>query len=393
MFRSIYWYGKGYAWTLIKSLSDIKKINKMEEEGKLEERDEYIYQCSRRIAHTFLKDAGIEVNVEGLENIPDGPVLFVCNHQSNMDIPVIMYSIDRPKGFIAKKELEKMPILKDWIILSKAIFIDREHPKKAMAGIIQGIKQLKVTAEGKPMTFNDCIIQYTFKDNSAGLVTTTNHNTITDTAATLSLTFYQTTGCHAIIPYPLRTETVQPTPFSTPFTTPYTTPEETPFVTPAMSITPEETPFTTPIETPFITPFTTPIETPYKTPLETTFEETFTTSEESISTESNDPANIEDGDPNNEKGDNNSLYLIIGIVIGVIVAIAIAIILIILFKKKKKNQSSDSLDSVSNVIEESTLKELDDDAKNAETVSLFTSVVMDESDPFKPEFEENFFLQ
>ena len=30
MFRSIYWYGKGYAWTLIKSLSDIKKINKME---------------------------------------------------------------------------------------------------------------------------------------------------------------------------------------------------------------------------------------------------------------------------------------------------------------------------------------------------------------------------
>lgn len=143
MFRSIYWYGKGYAWTLIKSLSDIKKINKMEEEGKLEERDEYIYQCSRIIAHTFLKDAGIEVNVEGLENIPNGPVLFVCNHQSNMDIPVIMYSIDRPKGFIAKKELEKMPILKDWIILSKAIFIDREHPKKAMAGIIQGIKQLK----------------------------------------------------------------------------------------------------------------------------------------------------------------------------------------------------------------------------------------------------------
>ncbi len=50
-----------------------------------------------------------------------------------------------------------MPILKDWIILSKAIFIDREHPKKAMAGIIQGIKQLK------RRIFNGCFPEGTKK--------------------------------------------------------------------------------------------------------------------------------------------------------------------------------------------------------------------------------------
>ncbi len=143
MFRSIYWYGKGYAWTLIKSISDIKKIDKLEVEGKTEEREEYIYKCSRRIVKDFLDHANVKVNVEGLENIPKGPVLLVGNHQSNMDIPVIMYYIDKPKGFIAKKELEKMPILKYWMKFSRGIFIDREHPKKAMAGILEGIKHLK----------------------------------------------------------------------------------------------------------------------------------------------------------------------------------------------------------------------------------------------------------
>lgn len=146
----------------------------MEKEGKIEERDEYIYKCTRRIINIFLKDAGVELNVCGLENIPDGPVLFVCNHQSNMDIPVIMYSIDRPKGFIAKKELEKMPILKDWMIFVKAIFIDRDHPKKAMAGILQGIKQLK---EGYSMvvfpegTRSRCSKMGEFKSGSFKLAT------------------------------------------------------------------------------------------------------------------------------------------------------------------------------------------------------------------------------
>ena len=69
-----------------------------------------------------------EVTVFGKENIPDkGPYVIVANHQSIFDIPLILGYI-YPSGFIAKKELLKVPLLGTFIKKLGSILIDRDSP-------------------------------------------------------------------------------------------------------------------------------------------------------------------------------------------------------------------------------------------------------------------------
>lgn len=143
MLRSLIWYFRGYLWTLIEVIPQMRQVDRLEKEGRMEERAELIAKTTNQIAYNFFKYTKSTVHVEGLENIPEGPVLFVGNHQSNLDIPVIMYYINRPKGFIAKQELEKIPLQNKWMRFTESIFIDRSNPKKAMSGILRGIDLLK----------------------------------------------------------------------------------------------------------------------------------------------------------------------------------------------------------------------------------------------------------
>nr|WP_242850094.1 lysophospholipid acyltransferase family protein [Clostridium polynesiense] len=60
--------------------------------------------------HT-LKVTGMSYEAYGKENIPEGNCLYVSNHQSLFDIPLIIDAVSKPLGFVAKKELKKVPIL------------------------------------------------------------------------------------------------------------------------------------------------------------------------------------------------------------------------------------------------------------------------------------------
>ena len=56
-------------------------------------------------AHRLLWMAGAKVIVDGKENIPQGTAVFVANHQSNFDIPVVLACVGQPRdgeGFAGK---------------------------------------------------------------------------------------------------------------------------------------------------------------------------------------------------------------------------------------------------------------------------------------------------
>ena len=64
----------------------------------------------------ILKLAGITVTVKGAENIPrDRAVLFVGNHRSYFDILTGYVTVPTLVGFVAKKEMEKWPLLSNWM--------------------------------------------------------------------------------------------------------------------------------------------------------------------------------------------------------------------------------------------------------------------------------------
>lgn len=87
---------------------------------------------------------GIKTRVIGRERIPkDEPVLFVGNHKSYFDI-VIAYSLmPNLTGFVAKKELKKVPVISWWMRNLYCLFLDRKDTREGLKTIIQGIEYMK----------------------------------------------------------------------------------------------------------------------------------------------------------------------------------------------------------------------------------------------------------
>lgn len=81
------------------------------------------------------------LEVTGRENIPDGPLVIVANHLSNIDPPLLTVAIDKPIAYLAKKELYTMPGFKEFCLFFGAISIDRDKPEKSTFKAIREIFQ------------------------------------------------------------------------------------------------------------------------------------------------------------------------------------------------------------------------------------------------------------
>ena len=88
--------------------------------------------------------SGTKVDVIGRENIPDDqPVLYVGNHRSYFDIVIGYRLIKGECGFIAKKEMEKIPFLRRWMKNLHCLFLDRKNIKEGLKTILAGIDKVK----------------------------------------------------------------------------------------------------------------------------------------------------------------------------------------------------------------------------------------------------------
>jgi 1-acyl-sn-glycerol-3-phosphate acyltransferase len=90
--------------------------------------------------------ANIKVEISGKENIKSNTsYLVICNHQSHLDIPVLVYHLPLRLTFLAKKELFKIPFF-GWGMQAAGILkIDRSNQKKA----IQTLKDAEKIIIGK----------------------------------------------------------------------------------------------------------------------------------------------------------------------------------------------------------------------------------------------------
>jgi len=132
MFRTIVWFS--YFWLyLIKLMPRYFKVNSFFKEGKIKERDMLVDSAASKWANDLLKLAGARVKVIGSENVPsDRTVLFVSNHEGNFDIPILLGCIDKPKAFIAKVEMLKMPIIRTWMKQMNCVFLDRSDLRQSL---------------------------------------------------------------------------------------------------------------------------------------------------------------------------------------------------------------------------------------------------------------------
>lgn len=88
--------------------------------------------------------SGTKVVVEGRENIPaDQAVLYVGNHRSYFDILIGYTTVPGLLGFVAKKEMMRYPVLKNWMEYVQCLFLDREDTREALKTILEGIEKVK----------------------------------------------------------------------------------------------------------------------------------------------------------------------------------------------------------------------------------------------------------
>ena len=94
--------------------------------------EQHIPHWSRGI----LNITGVRLSVEGLDNIPkEGPCVFVANHRSYYDIPLLLASLDKPYGILAKEELEKIPLLSRWMKLLGCVFVQRDDVRASVRAL------------------------------------------------------------------------------------------------------------------------------------------------------------------------------------------------------------------------------------------------------------------
>lgn len=90
----------------------------------------------------------MKLTVSGLENIDTSKAyVFVSNHQSMFDIPVLQYLIPVKTRLVFKKELAYIPFFGWQLLLGPYVVMDRNNPEKAMKSIQKAKKIMETKKE------------------------------------------------------------------------------------------------------------------------------------------------------------------------------------------------------------------------------------------------------
>lgn len=116
---------------------------KLTREKHKDRNDQIANHMIRWIFKVILAISGADVTVTGEENLLNEPVLYVGNHRSYFDILTGYTSIHGCCGFVAKKEMEKIPLLSIWMRLISCLFLDRKDIKQGLKTILAAIDQVK----------------------------------------------------------------------------------------------------------------------------------------------------------------------------------------------------------------------------------------------------------
>jgi 1-acyl-sn-glycerol-3-phosphate acyltransferase len=104
-------------------------------------RGRFAHRCARAWSWLILRTTGVRVTVEGLDRIKANTTyVFVSNHQSIYDIPVVFTSLPYQLRIIAKASLARFPVLGWHLKRGGHLFVDRRKPDHA--GILKRWRRL-----------------------------------------------------------------------------------------------------------------------------------------------------------------------------------------------------------------------------------------------------------
>ena len=103
--------------------------------------EQEMWDYVRYVMDLAISSGNVELQVTGVENIPETPgFMLYGNHQGMFDVVAIAYSCPAPLGIVYKKELENTPLLKEILTHTKSFAMDREDVRQSLK-VIQAVTE------------------------------------------------------------------------------------------------------------------------------------------------------------------------------------------------------------------------------------------------------------
>lgn len=96
----------------------------------------FLYGVGMRLAYCGARLTGAKAKLVGLDNIdPAGTYIFMSNHVSNLDPPLLVPKIPGRTSVLAKKEIWRIPILGKALDLAEIVPVERSNREAAINSI------------------------------------------------------------------------------------------------------------------------------------------------------------------------------------------------------------------------------------------------------------------
>lgn len=141
--HTVKWFTKFFT-TLLERTSELKKVQEMKKTQSWREYRPFVDEVLYGWLNPMVDMAGVKFEATGVEKIPQNePIIFTPNHAGAFDIPAIVLTAPKPPIFMAKKELGKIPVLKNWMDAVDCVFVDRNNKNSAHSSLQQAIDAVK----------------------------------------------------------------------------------------------------------------------------------------------------------------------------------------------------------------------------------------------------------
>lgn len=99
-------------------------------------RVDWLYGRAMWAAHSGVLLVGVKVELRGYDDFDHaGTYIYMCNHVSNLDPPVVIPLIPRRSSVLVKKELFRVPIMATAMRMARFVAVDRSNRDAAIASI------------------------------------------------------------------------------------------------------------------------------------------------------------------------------------------------------------------------------------------------------------------
>jgi 1-acyl-sn-glycerol-3-phosphate acyltransferase len=103
----------------------------------------FLYRSCMWAAFAGVRLAGVKVRTVGLDKIdPARTYIFMSNHISNLDPPITLPLIPRRTSVMVKKELFKVPILGQIMLIGSLVPVDRGNRDAGVAAVRDAVKAI-----------------------------------------------------------------------------------------------------------------------------------------------------------------------------------------------------------------------------------------------------------